>query len=201
MAGTVADARLCRECGTPIDVGLDFCSWCGAYCEQPAGSAPVPDGAQQGVSGGEFQQADPYLGREDLRKMVEDSVHQLTIVMLLIWVFMSLFEGIGGIIMAGDESVVGRIMSMSPGYEKGMIESDIITLGTILVASGLLALFSVVLCRRKRLWRGALLACVASASVMVLPAILFSDVISFVYVMMGVVVSLRIWQGRGVFAD
>lgn len=192
--------RICRECGRPLDEGMDFCSWCGAYYSKPEPRYVIDDeGQPQASDMGEIRFS-PQTAQ--VMQAVARSIHQLTIIMLSVWVFMSLIEGVPMVLMPDYIAKnMAEVYTVAPGYTEDMIAQEILTDGSILVMSGLLALASTLLCWKQRKWKLAMLLCILSAMVMFGPVVLYKDYSSALYVMCGIIVALRIKQGRGIFRD
>lgn len=187
---------MCRECGKPLEPGFDFCSWCGAMSQPGASSPEPPPMSQSQVPGGQTFPA--Y--NEDLHRALADRVHQMTVVMLTIWVFMSTLEGTPMLLFPEQMSeYLGSIGGLPVGASLDATADQIRTQGLILVVSGLLALGSALLCWKRLAWKGALALCMGSAITMFAPIFALGDNTSFFYALCGFIVAFRIRQSRNLF--
>ncbi len=158
----------------------NFCLSCGAFRE----GFPHTQ-----YSEGEERPASERLledcGLRQVRELVARRVSSVTTLAILAWVFIAVAEVSSYVII--------------PRLTEGLFPESVPLECWVMLSSGLCALMSALLCRRRGYWDLAAVSC-AVAACMPLALVLAGDVYGLVYVAAGLLVTLRVFKTRWAFS-
>ncbi len=187
--------RFCRECGREIVDDYGFCTACGAVYDRraqgvPSGNANVRTETATGPTDEERAAQAYMVYMDDLRERMYISNLKLTVVMLAIWVALAAVIAAG--LLTGFQPLMDFVRNSFNMGNNPLAE------GTIIAASGVLALVSAHLCSQKKRWNVAFYTCFAS-TLLTAPLIVFDSRICIYFFLCGLLASLRVRNLRPIF--